>query len=271
MSKKDSTQKKSQKFSKIAKNLGWQTLFSVALFALIYVSIFLSAFVVSFIMAIILRDKITLPVWTTVYQAVTYIGAVALILFLLPKLAQAVGKIKSLQKVAQKDPLTLAQKNTRDSLGLTGLPTWTDIGLAPIAFVVALIIGALLTAIFSAIFPWFNAEQTQEIGYSTTIMGLDRIYAFVAICIVAPIAEELLFRGWLYGKQRTKLGAIFAIILNAIFFGLMHGQWNVALTVGAMGATACFLREITGTIYAGILLHVLKNTIAFLLLFTLGL
>ena len=82
MSKKDSTQKKSQKFSKIAKNLGWQTLFSVALFALIYVSIFLSAFVVSFIMAIILRDKITLPVWTTVYQAVTYIGAVALILFL---------------------------------------------------------------------------------------------------------------------------------------------------------------------------------------------
>ncbi len=268
--KRTSSKTKTHKFIQVIKKYGFQLLYSIALFALIYISVFLSAFVISFIMALILHDKISQPVWTTIYQALTYISAVIAIL-LLPKIAKKISQFKPLKKIAKKDPLTLTEENTRDSLGLTGLPTWTDLGLAPIAFIAALIIGTGISAIFSAIFPWFNINQAQEIGYSTTIFGFDRICAFIAICIIAPIAEEILFRGWLYGKQRAKLGAIFAIILNAAFFGFMHGQWNVAITVGAMGAVACLLREITGTIYSGILLHVLKNTIAFLLLFTLGL
>ena len=272
-----------------AKQFFAKVLFTLGLFVLIFASIYVAAFAVSFIMIMLLGDKVNQPVWTTIYQALAYIFAAVIVIFGLPAIAEKITKLiakhgekntKIDEALAEKsvastkstktgDPLLLTEKSTRDSLGLTGLPTWTDLGLAPIALIAALIVGYVLLAVFS-FFPWFNAEQTQEIGYSTTIIGIDRIFAFVAICIIAPIAEELIFRGWLYGKQRLKTSAIFAIIFNAAFFGLMHGQWNVALSVGAMGAAACLLREITGTIYAGILLHILKNTIAFLLLFTLG-
>ena len=50
----------------------------------------------------------------------------------------------------------------------------------------------------------------------------------------------------------------------------MHGQWNVGVNVFAMSIVLCTLREITGTIYAGILLHMLKNTIAFVLVYIVG-
>ena len=275
---------------KFVKNL----LFTAALCLIIYVTLLAVTWLVAVIMRALLGERIAEPVWTSVYQAISYTLALTLLLFV-PKLIKSLEKLlqkllkkksanhKKSSKTAKKksllarladllarDPLTLAKKPTRDGLGLTGLPTWTDIGLAPIAFVASLIVSQALLALFS-LFPWFNATETQAIGYSTAIFGFDRLLAFVSLCVIAPIAEELIFRGWLYGKQRLKTGAIFAILINAIFFGVMHGQWNVALTVGAMGAASCFLREITGTAYSGILLHILKNSIAFILLFVYGL
>ena len=52
----------------------------------------------------------------------------------------------------------------------------------------------------------------------------------------------------------------------------MHGQWNVGINVFAMSIVLCVMREITGSIYSGILLHMLKNMLAFYLLYiaTLG-
>lgn len=257
------------------KALGEDILFTLLLCAIIYVVLYLVTLIVGYPMKWILGEKLLQPTWTSVFEALSYVLTLVALLFI-PKIA---GKIFNLLKKRKgkfakfllKDPLGFAKKDTRDSLGLTGLPTWTDIGLAPIAFIASLLASQILLSIFSLIFPWFNAAETQNLGYATTIFGFDRLLAFITLCVVAPIAEELIFRGWLYGRQRAKTGAFLTIFFNAVFFGVMHGQWNVALTVGAMGATACLLREITGTVYSGILLHILKNSIAFVLLFIYGL
>jgi membrane protease YdiL (CAAX protease family) len=50
-------------------------------------------------------------------------------------------------------------------------------------------------------------------------------------------------------------------------FGLAHMQWNVAIDVFVLSMVACYLRELTGSIWAGIILHCLKNLIAFIALF----
>jgi len=165
----------------------------------------------------------------------------------------------------------------RIKIGLRDFPTWTDIGLAPAGFIVYLLIVAALTAIFN-FFPWFQANEVQEIGFSTYAIGLDRVIAFVTLVVIAPIAEEVIFRGWLYGKLREKISesisevwsTIISIFLVSLLFGIMHGQWNVGVNVFALSIVLCGLREITGTIYAGILLHMLKNGLAFYLLFVMG-
>ncbi|MDO5451708.1 MAG: CPBP family intramembrane metalloprotease, partial [Candidatus Saccharibacteria bacterium] len=172
----------------------------------------------------------------------------------------------------------LTQKaENREEMGLRGWPTWTDIGLAPVGFAVYLMLAAVLTAIFT-VFPWFDPGETQNIGFSLTLTGFDRIVAFATLVVVAPIAEEIIFRGWLYGKLRAKLsekvsnvaGMIISILLVSVLFGVVHLQWNVGVNVFALSVVLCGLREITGTIYAGILLHMLKNGVAFYMLYVLG-
>ena len=95
------------------------------------------------------------------------------------------------------------------------------------------------------------------------------------LVVVAPVVEELIFRGWLYGKMREATHGKFRtwvaiglpMLLVSLLFGLVHGQWNVGVVVFAMSLVMCALREITGTIYAGMLVHMLKNAVAFMLLF----
>ena len=200
------------------------------------------------------REQLTTPVWTTVAEALIYSIATFLIIWI---------PIKLLKK----------PRPTRTELGLKDLPTWADIGLAPAGLIIYLILAVVLVAIFSN-FSFFDANQAQELGYNL-VNGFDRIVAFFALCIVAPIAEELVFRGWLYAKLRNiipgkRLSLILSVFLVSVLFGILHGQWNVGVNVFAMSIVLCALREVTGTIYSGILLHMLKNTIAFVLVYILG-
>ena len=88
----------------------------------------------------------------------------------------------------------------------------------------------------------------------------------------------MIFRGWLYGKLREKMSEsmseaasiVISSLLVSVLFGTIHMQWNVGLNVFALSLVMCGLREVTGTIYAGILLHMLKNGLAFYLLYVIG-
>jgi len=187
-----------------------------------------------------------------IYLVISYVLGVLFIVVLPPKVLK-----KKVEKVS------------RERLGLKGLPTWTDIGLAPIGYVVSLILAAGLTAAFR-VFPWFDANQAQNLGYSPYMMGWERGFAFIALAVFAPIVEELIFRGWLYGKLRVRIPKWLAILLVSVLFGAIHMQWNVGVTVFCMSVVNCLLREVTGTIYAGTLVHILSNGLAFYLVYVMG-
>jgi membrane protease YdiL (CAAX protease family) len=163
----------------------------------------------------------------------------------------------------------LRKKTTRDELGLRGAPTWTDLLLAPIGLIVALLAAGALTALMMAIMPGIDWQQTQTVGYNRSMMyhAGNFILAFSCLVVLAPVCEEIIFRGWLYGKLRFRMPAIPAILITSVLFGVMHGQWNVGVTVFAMSVVMCVLRELTGTIWSGVILHMLKNGVAFYFLF----
>lgn len=168
-------------------------------------------------------------------------------------------------------------KSLAEELGLTNLPTWTDIGLAPVGYIAYIILALVFEQLLSLL-PWFNANEAQDVGFSFLASKPELIFAFLALVVVAPIAEEIIFRGYLYGKLREiiamktsdKVSIIASILLVSLLFGIVHGQWNVGVNVFALSIILCVLREITGTIHAGILLHMLKNGIAFYLVYVLG-
>ena len=245
---------------KVPKKQGWKTISNVLLL-LVFVasSVIVAQLAIGYLMVWILgRDTFIQPVPTAIYSALSYVVALVFILYVTPKIIKK-------------------KCESRGDLGLRGLPTWTDIGLAPVGFFVSLILAAGLVALFN-LFPWFDAEQAQDVGFNTYIVGFDRLVAFVTLVVIAPIAEELIFRGWLYGKLRNILSEkvsdlasmIISIFLVSLLFGIIHLQWNVGVNVFALSVVLCGLREITGTIYSGILVHMLKNGVAFYLLYVLG-
>ena len=203
-------------------------------------------FVLSWIAKILNFHSLS-PVQMTIFTAIYYTISLLLIIFI-PKIIKQ------------------RWRTNREELGLSGAPTWTDIGLAPIGFAVSILLIAMFNALFS-LFPWYNITETQNIGYHNLINIPERLAALISLVILAPIMEEIIFRGWLYGRLRTKLNLSVAMIIVSLLFGLVHGQWNVGITTFAMSLVLCGLRKITGTIYSGIILHMIKNAIAFLFLF----
>lgn len=266
--------------NKVPQKQGWKLVFRVLLLLVwVAAAVIVAQLIVGYLMLWILgRETFLQPVPTAIYSALSYILALAWILLVTPKITVKLkieNETKNDKRLANGK---LAPKVMgREDLGLKGLPTWTDIGLAPVGFIIATLLAAGLVAIFN-IFPWFDAEQAQEVGFSIYLTGFEKIVAFLILVVVAPIAEELIFRGWLYGKLRPMLSEkmsdrasmIISIFLVSLLFGIVHMQWNVGVNVFAMSIVLCGLREITGTIYAGILMHMIKNGVAFYLLYVLG-
>lgn len=148
--------------------------------------------------------------------------------------------------------------------GVQRLIEWRDIGMAIVGAVAYIALTVSLSFVAQAIIPGFNPNQAQDIGVSDRLFSLDLAIAFVVLVIVVPLCEELIFRGILYGKLRSaKLPVAANIFFVSLLFGVAHGQWNVGIDTFALSLVLCTLREYTGSIWSGFLLHAIKNSVAF--------
>jgi len=140
---------------------------------------------------------------------------------------------------------------------------WPLLGLALLAFV---IISSLLSLAVDSLWPSFEAEQEQDIGLGSISGPWQYLGAFVLLVVVAPISEELIFRGVLFAGWRSK-GFVVAAIVSSTFFGLAHWQPNVVLATAVLGWILAYLYEKTGSLWAPIGLHAAKNALAFALVY----
>lgn len=163
--------------------------------------------------------------------------------------------------------IAMKRRVTLETLGLTRLMSWTDIGLAPLAYVAYVIVLLTVLAVVTRLFPGFEGDQVQDVGFKALTNQTGYIVAFATLVVLAPIAEEVLFRGYLYGKMRRHIPLWATALATSILFAAIHGQWNVAVDTFVLSLALCGLRELTGSIWAGILVHMIKNGIAFYILF----
>lgn len=92
----------------------------------------------------------------------------------------------------------------------------------------------------------------------------NRIYLFVAILILAPIAEEIIFRGILFGSPSSKLSVLLAMTLPAVLFAAIHIQYPVHIRVMLIMPALIFswARWKTGSLVVPILLHTSASVLA---------
>lgn len=163
--------------------------------------------------------------------------------------------------------LIFRSKTTREEVGLSRLPFWMDIIITPAGLIIYLVITVALTLLMVNFFPNIDVKQAQEIGFSGINQRYEYILAFLTLVVIAPIAEEIIFRGYLFSKMKKYLPVWISIIVTSLMFGFIHGQITVAVDTFALSIVLCVLRQITGGLWSPILLHMAKNGVAYYILF----
>jgi membrane protease YdiL (CAAX protease family) len=85
-------------------------------------------------------------------------------------------------------------------------------------------------------------------------------------CVLAPICEEFLFRGFIFTALRNWRGTVPAALLTGLLFGGVHAGSAPALDLvplGALGFALCLLYRYSGSLYPCIAVHSLNNSVAF--------
>jgi len=157
------------------------------------------------------------------------------------------------------------------AIGLGRRPQLRD-GLRALAgagvFYVLLIAASVVLTILA---PNTDFNKDQNVGFNNLVSGLDQLIAFVSLVILPPLGEEILIRGYLYSGLRSTMRFIPAMLLASGLFGLAHlwsgidGSllWAAGIDTFLLSLVLVFLREKTGALYAGMLVHALNNIIAF--------
>jgi membrane protease YdiL (CAAX protease family) len=161
-------------------------------------------------------------------------------------------------------------KVTRSKIGLVK-PVFLDIAWALAGYAVYFVCYFIIVTIAGH---FINSTQEQKIGFDGA-HGKQLYYVFASLVILPPIAEEIMFRGFLFTSFRQKIRFRYAVILTSLLFGIAHLQfgsgapllWVAALDTFTLSCVLCSLREKSGSLWPGIYLHGLKNGIAFLALF----
>lgn len=163
------------------------------------------------------------------------------------------------------------------SIGLRGLRL-KDPLYAIIGFGVYFLAYSIFLAVATNIFPSLNVDQKQDVGFENAATTTGLALTFISLVILPAFVEEVVFRGFLYTGLRGKMKPIWAGLFASLLFAAAHLQfgngkpllWIAALDTFALSLVLCYLREKTNSLWPGILLHGLKNSIAFLALFVIA-
>jgi CAAX protease family protein len=144
------------------------------------------------------------------------------------------------------------------TLGLRRPASWRRAaGLLVVAIVSIWIIGAVLNVFLKA---------GEEQGLVPHDWESDRAVPFAAnfvvVAVVAPIVEELTYRGLGFAAVRDAFGVGAAILVTAVAFGLAHGLVVALPVLTIFGGILAWLRFRTDSLYPSMILHGLFNGVA---------
>ena len=106
---------------------------------------------------------------------------------------------------------------------------------------------------FSEVFKGYTEQA------STAFHGQNLILLILATVILAPLAEELIFRGMTYRRAENYLGALGGALISAGLFGVYHGNMVQFLYAFFMGLLFAALCEKSGSLLPPVLAHGAAN------------
>ena len=107
---------------------------------------------------------------------------------------------------------------------------------------------------------WMQAYQTESGMLTTEKPVLD----FVAVVLLAPLVEEILFRGVIYDAFCKMIPAGAAVVCQGLLFGSIHGSMIWMIYAAFMGCVLGYVRKHTGSVRPCVLMHMAFNGSSYL-------
>jgi hypothetical protein len=129
-----------------------------------------------------------------------------------------------------------------------------------------------VTWIYASLFSLHGKDKLPSelgVGHSTAAL----VGAALFVCVIAPVAEEFFFRGFLFGVLRRwrivvmgkNIGTWVAAIVVGLLFGLAHtgsASPQYLIPLGFLGFVLCLVRWRTRSLYPCMALHSFNNSLA---------
>jgi uncharacterized protein len=155
--------------------------------------------------------------------------------------------------------LVVVGKPKRDAFALRRPTSWRRAAAISVGVIVAI---ALVSA---ALDPVLHPDKEQGLAPHGWEPRHAAAFAanFVVVALIAPAVEELTFRG-LGFSLLERFGQWTAIVLVGIAFGLAHGLVDALPPLIVFGMCLAYLRSRTESVYPGMILHALYNSLVLL-------
>ncbi|MDR3288042.1 MAG: CPBP family intramembrane metalloprotease [Peptococcaceae bacterium] len=127
---------------------------------------------------------------------------------------------------------------------------WGGVLTGVILFVAVGLLGNVLTKLVGTPVPQTFAEAVKGVAY-----GWEYLLLLLLGGVVAPLKEEMIFRGLIYPPLRSALGAGKGILVNGIFFAALHVDIIRFLPLFLGGVVLTWLYERTKSIWPSVLAH----------------
>jgi membrane protease YdiL (CAAX protease family) len=108
------------------------------------------------------------------------------------------------------------------TLGINRAVSWSDIGLSILTVLPYYVVSGVLLWLGVTVFKVINPDVGQQLAFTQPSNQVEYLVAFATLVIIAPLAEELLFRGYFLGRLSAKISKWLAVIVTALVFGLLH-------------------------------------------------
>jgi membrane protease YdiL (CAAX protease family) len=149
----------------------------------------------------------------------------------------------------------------RRDLALLGLRRFTASGFGWVAAGLASYYAAVV-AYSSLITQPKQKDIARDLGLNAGLLAA--VPVVLVIAVLAPIAEEIFFRGLLFGGLRRRLSTIPAAAISALVFGGLHATTGVTAVPPLIifGFVLALLYEKTGSLVPGMIAHAINNSLA---------
>ena len=128
-------------------------------------------------------------------------------------------------------------------------------GILPIAIMAAAF--NVITTVIISFIPWPQEWMDSYVESSSAIDG--SVMAWITAVLMAPVLEEIVFRGLMYTRLKKGLPAIIAAIITSLAFGIAHGTVIWAIYTFVFSMILIWVFEKFQSLTACIVLHMAYN------------